>query len=1052
MLNRLFEFSLRNRFLVLVFAGLVVGVGVYSLRRLPIDAVPDVTPNQVQILTNAPGLGPVEVEQFITFPVETAMSGLPGIELIRSVSRFGLSAVTVYFQEGMDIYFCRRLVMERLPAAREAIPAGLGTPEMGPISTGLGEIYQFEVKGEGYSMMDLRSILEWDIAFKLKSVPGVVEVNTYGGELKTYEVELDAAKLVAYRLPLGQVFEALERNNANAGGAYIEHAQEQYLIRGEGLVRSLDDIANIVVAARNDSTPIYVRNLGRVHFAPMVRQGAVTRDGRGEVVTGVVMMLIAENSRAVASRVHEKIQEIAKSLPPGVTVDTYYDRTDLVRKTIKTVTKNLLEGALLVVAVLLLLLGNLRGGLIVASAIPLSMLVAFTAMVYAGLSGNLMSLGAIDFGLIVDGSVVMIENVVRHIAERHGRASRMSDAEMQGMILEAGREVLRPIVFAVGIIIIVYLPILTLQGVEGKMFRPMALTVVFALAGSLVLSFTLMPVLASFFLRRGVKEEDTWLVRNAKRVYRPLLARSMRRPGVTAGVAAGLFAMSALVALFLGAEFIPRLDEGAIALQAWRLPSVSLEESVRNTTMIEKVLRRFPEVVTVVSRTGRAEIATDPMGAETSDVYVILKPHEEWETASTRDGLIEAFNTALTERVPGTVFSYSQPIELRVQELIAGVRSDVAITIFGEDLDTLKDLGDRAVRVVSQVRGAADTKAEQVAGLPYLRVIINREAIARYGINASQILDTVSAMGGRVVGEVFEGQRRFFLQVRFAREDRADFDRIKEVRIADPGGRLIPLSQLAEIRIEEGPAQISRDKIHRRLAVETNVRGRDLAGFVAEAQRAVEGQVKLPAGYWIEWGGQFENLQRASARLAIVVPMALFLIFVLLYSTFNAATPALLIYLNVPLAATGGVFALALRGMPFSISAGVGFIALFGVAVLNGVVLMSYVLQMRREGLSGEEAARRGAEIRLRPVLMTALVASLGFVPMALSGSAGAEVQRPLATVVIGGLVTSTALTLLVLPTLYAWIEGRRELRVGSGSADAVRPSAEIPHRGERAG
>lgn len=1026
MLSRVFEFSLRNRFLILVFAGLVVSVGVYSLGRLPIDAVPDVTPNQVQILTNSPGLGPVEVERLITFPVETAMSGLPGIQLIRSVSRFGLSAVTVYFDEGMDIYFCRRLVMERLPAAREAIAAGLGTPEMGPISTGLGEIYQFEVKGEGYSLMELRSILEWDIAFKLKSVTGVVEVNTYGGELKTYEVQLDATKLVAYKLPISRVFEALERNNANTGGAYMEHAGEQYLVRGEGLVASLRDIENIVVAVGEDGTPIYVRNLGRVAFAPMVRQGAVTRDGNGEAVTGVVMMLIGENSRVVANRVKKKIDEIRPSLPAGVTIDTYYDRTDLVRKTIKTVTKNLTEGAVLVIVVLLLLLGNLRGGLIVASAIPLSMLVAFTAMVYAGLSGNLMSLGAIDFGLVVDGSVVMIENIVRHIAERReklGKKHKLSNVETQGLILEAGREVLRPIFFAVGIIIIVYLPILTLQGVEGKMFRPMALTVVFALAGSLLLAFTLMPVLASFFLTRGGRESETWLIRQAKRLYRPMVRHTMRHPLITAGVAAGLFAVSAGVATRMGAEFIPRLDEGTIALQAWRLPSVSLEESVRNTRMVEKVLRRFPEVVTVVSRTGRAEIATDPMGVEISDIYAILKPHDEWETAKTREGLIEAFDSVLRREVPGTQFSYSQPIELRVQELIAGVRSDVAITIYGQDLDTLKRLGDQVVRVVSRVRGAADTKAEQIAGLPYLRVIIKRDAIARYGINASQILDTVEAMGGRIVGEVLEGERRFFIQVRFRPEDRKSFERIEEVRVADPSGRLIPISQLAELRVEEGPAQISRENIHRRLAVEVNVRGRDLASFVADAQRAVADAVDLPTGYWIEWGGQFENLRRATARLAIVVPMALLLIFVVLYSTFNGAKPALLIYLNVPLAATGGIFALALRGMPFSISAAVGFIALFGVAVLNGVVLMSYVLQMRREGLPAEEAARRGAEIRLRPVLMTALVASLGFLPMALSSSAGAEVQRPLATVVIGGLVTSTALTLLVLPTLYAWIE-----------------------------
>jgi len=1014
---------------VLVFAGLVVALGFSSLRRLPIDAVPDVTPNQVQILTNAPGLGPVEVEKFITFPVETAMSGLPGIEKIRSVSRFGLSAVTLYFAEGMDLYFCRRLVMERLPAAREAIPAGLGTPQMGPISTGLGEIYQFEVRGEGYSLMELRSILEWDIAFKLKSVPGVVEVNTYGGELKTYEIALDAAKLVSFGLPIGQVFEALERNNANAGGGYIEHAQEQYLIRGEGLVRTLSDIENIVIATRKGGTPIYVRNVGEVRFAPMVRQGAVTRDGRGEAVTGVVMMLVGENSRVVANRVKAKIEEIRRSLPPGVTIDPYYDRTDLVRRTIKTVVKNLSEGALLVIAVLLLLLGNLRAGLIVAAAIPLSMLVAFTAMVAAGLSGNLMSLGAIDFGLIVDGSVVMIENIVRHVTEAgrsRDRPRELGAAEMRDIVLNAGREVLRPIFFAVGTIILVYVPILTLQGVEGKMFRPMALTVIFAIGGSLLLSFTVMPVLATLFLRGGVGERETWLIRQAKRVYRPLLARAIDHPLATTASAAAVFSMSVGVALLMGAEFIPKLDEGVIALQAWRLPSVSLEESVKNTTLIERELKRFPEVVTVVSRTGSPEIATDTMGVEISDVYVILKPRGEWRTARTKQGLIEAFNDTLAAAVPGTAFSYSQPIELRVQELIAGVRSDVAVTIFGDDLEVLESLGDRVARVVSEVPGAADTKAVQVAGLPYLRLVIDRGAIARYGINASEILDVVRAIGGRQVGEVLEGQRRFFMQVRVSPQDRADFSRIEELRVSDPAGRLIPIGQLADIRIEEGPAQISRENIHRRLAVEVNVRGRDLASFVADARSAVEREIELPAGYWIEWGGQFENLERASRRLALVVPMVLFLIFVLLYSMFNAATPAALIYLNVPLAASGGVFALALRGMPFSISAAVGFVALFGVAVLNGVVLISYMQQIRRDGLSGEEAARWGAEIRLRPVLMTALVAGFGFLPMALSTSAGAEVQRPLATVVIGGLVTSTALTLLVLPTLYAWLERRR--------------------------
>lgn len=1030
MLNRIFEFALNNRFLILVFAGLIIASGLYSMTILPIDAVPDVTPNQVQILTNAPGLGPVEVEQFITFPVETAMSGLPGIELIRSVSRFGLSAITIYFDEDMDIYFCRRLVMERLPRAREAIPQELGTPEMGPISTGLGEIYQFEVKGEGYSLMELRTILDWDIAFKLRSVPGVIEVNTFGGELQTYEFQLDASKLVSYDLGIGQIFEALEKNNANAGGAYIVHAQEQYLIRGEGLIQTLQDIENIVVATRNDGTPIYMRNLGQAQFAPMVRQGAVTRDGKGEAVTGIVMLLIGENGRVVVNRVKEKLEEIKKSLPEGVIIDPYYDRIDLVIKTIKTVAMNLSEGAIFVIAVLLLLLGNIRGGLIVAVAIPLSMLAAFTGMVAAGISGNLMSLGAIDFGLIVDGSVVMIENIVRHLAERREKtqkSGRMTSEEMHEVIQESGREVLRPIFFAVGIIIIVYLPILTLQGIEGKMFTPMAVTVIFALVASLVLAFTLTPVLASLFLRKGVKEEETWIIRHVKRIYRPLLTRTMHHPALTGGVAAALFAGSLGVASFMGAEFIPKLDEGSIALQAWRLPSVSLEESVRNTTRIEQVLQNFPEVTSVISRTGRPEIATDPMGVEISDIYVLLKPDHEWTTAATKDGLIQAFDAALQKAVPGTKFSYSQPIELRVQELIAGVRSEIAINIFGEDMQQLKTLGDQVVQVVSKVRGAAETKAEQVAGLPYLRVIINRDAIARYGINASQVLDTVRAMGGRPVGQVIKGNRRFFIQVRFSPEDRKNFERIRDIKVADPRGRLIPITQLADIRVETGLAQISRENIQRRLAVETNVRGRDLSSFVAEAQQAVEQQVKLPEGYSIEWGGQFEQLQRASTRLAIVVPLALFLIFVLLYTMFNSVRLAVLIYLNIPLAATGGILALVLRGMPFSISAGIGFIALFGVAVLNGVVLMSYVLDLRKKGRSAEEAAMEGAMIRVRPVLMTALVASLGFLPMALSSSAGAEVQRPLATVVIGGLVTSTALTLLVLPTLYVWEERLRK-------------------------
>jgi cobalt-zinc-cadmium resistance protein CzcA len=1016
-MHRIIDFSLRNKFLILVMTLVMVGFGVRSMLRLPIDAVPDVTPNQVLVLTQAPGLGPLEVERFITFPVETAMSGLPGITDIRSVSRFGLSAVYIYFEEDLDLYFVRRLVLERLPDAREAIPAGLGTPTMGPISSGLGEIYQFEVRGDGQSLMELRSILEWDIAFKLRSVQGVVEVNSYGGELKTYEVQIDPDKLVSYKISLDQVFAAIEGNNANAGGAYLERAQEQYVIRGEGLVEKISDIENIVVSATG-GTPIYIRNLGETVLAPQVRQGAVTRDGRGEIVTGVVMMLIGENARVVSDRVKTELDVIKTSLPKGVTVETYYDRTDLVRKTIGTVSKNLVEGGILVVAVLLLMLGNIRGGIIVAMAIPLSMLFAFTGMVQAGLSGNLMSLGAIDFGLIVDGSVVMIENIVRRMGDAR-RAGQSKDE----VIRDAGREVARPVFFAVLIIMIVYLPLLTLEGVEGKMFRPMALTVVFALIGSLILALTLMPVLASLALKDKAEEHEPKVIHWLKSKYRPLLGRTIARPRFTGAIAIIVFVASMGLVPFMGGEFIPKLDEGAVALQAWRLPSVSLEESLKSTTLIERTLKQFPEVVTVVSRTGQAEIPTDPMGVETSDIYVILKEPGEWTTASSKEALVAAFNEALEREVPGNVLSYSQPIELRVQELIAGVRSDLAITLFGEDLDELRRVGADITRVVSGVAGAADVKLEQTSGLPFLRIKIRRDEIARYGINASQVLDVVQTMGGRNVGEVLEGQRRFDIQVRFKPESRSDVEQIRNLKVADPQGRMIPLSQLADVEVEEGPAQITRENIHRRIAVEANVRGRDLAGFVADVQEAVGAQVTLPTGYYIEYGGQFENLERASQRLLLVVPVALFLIFVLLYTTFGAVKPALLIYFNIPIAATGGIIALMLRGMPFSISAAVGFIALFGVAVLNGVVMVSYFIELRKQGRSVSEAVTSGAELRLRPVLMTALVAGLGFVPMAISTGAGAEVQQPLATVVIGGLLTSTLLTLFVLPALYKWFE-----------------------------
>ena len=1033
MIERIVEFSVRNRFLV-IFAVLLVGaIGVREMQKLPIDAVPDVTNVQVQVLTNAPALGPSEVEQFITFPVETVMSGLPNLEEVRSVSRFGLSAVTVVFEEGTDIYFARQLVQERLAEAREAIPDGYGSPEMGPISSGLGEIYQFEVRGEPackpgepdtpecYSPMELREILDWFVAYQVRSIPGVVEVNSFGGELKTYEVAVYPDRLTAFDLGLDDIFDALDRNNVSAGGGYIVHAGEQRLIRGDGLIESLTDLADVVITTRSEGTPIRVSDVADVHLAPMIRQGAVTRDGRGEVVTGIVMMLMGENSREVSKAVDTKIESIAAALPPGITLETFYDRTDLVDRTVRTVTINLIEGGVLVVVVLFLLLGNLRGGLLVASSIPLSMLATFIAMNQFGVSGNLMSLGALDFGLIVDGSVVLVEHVVLVVALTR---KRDADESIEQTVIRAGKDVARPVTFAVAIIMLVYVPIFTLQGIEGKMFKPMATTVIFALAASLVLALTFMPAMATLLFRRGVTEKETLLLRVVKRGYIPALDWAMKRRGVV--IITALISLGGAVATvpFLGAEFIPRLDEGAIAMQSVRLPSVPLEESVRFTTMQEQaLLDHFPnEVRTVVSRTGRAEIATDPMGVEISDVFIMLYPEEKWTQASSKTELVQKMQEVLGKEVPGQNYLFSQPIELRTNELISGVRADIAIKIFGDDIDVLADLGQKIEEVVRAVPGAGDVESEQVSGLPFLRVHVNRTAISRYGVDAKDVMNAVSAVAGYPAGEIFEGQRRFTLNVRLAEAARADIESIRSVPIRTPSGTTIPLGELAELTFEEGPAQIGRENVQRRVAIMTNVRGRDLAGFVADAKKRIEEQVEIPPGYIVAWGGQFENLQEATARLMIAVPAALLLIFLLLYMTYGSSRIALLIYVNVPFAAVGGVFALAIRGMPLSISAGVGFIALFGIAVLNGVVLVSHIRDLQGQGFPLAEASAAGAKLRLRAVLMTALTDGIGFLPMAVATSAGAEVQRPLATVVIGGLVTSTLLTLFVLPTIYAWL------------------------------
>jgi len=1028
-IERILRFSLKQKLLVLFGVILLIAGGIAALRVLPIDAVPDVTNIQVQIITSSPTLAPLEVERYITFPIEVAMSGLPGVEEIRSISKFGLSVVTVVFHDNVDIYFARQLVFERLQTAKENIPPEFGTPKLGPIGTGLGEIYQYivrpkdkSVKQDSTWLMETRTLQDWIVKRHLLTVPGVNEVNSWGGIEKQYQVLVDPQKLLSYNLTLRDVFNAIAENNANAGGAYIEHANEQYLIRGSGLVQNIEDIKNIIVKTNNNGTPIYVHNVADVKIDGAIRQGAVTMNDNGEVVAGIVMMLKGENSRVVVNRVKEKIEAIKRALPDTVTIEPFYDRTELVNKTIRTVTTNLIEGGILVILILILLLFNLRGGFIVASVIPLSMLFAVIMMVATGVSGNLMSLGAIDFGLIVDGAVVMVENAVRRLNEKR------NELTTEETLLESALEVGRPIVFGVGIIIIVYLPIMTLTGMEGKMFRPMAYTVTYALIGALILSLTYVPAMNALIFRKGnVAEKESPIITFAKRIYVPLLRKILHKRVIVAGVAATLVVISLIIFPFLGSEFIPQLDEGSIAIQVLRLPSSSLTTAVNTSSLIEKEILKFPEVNYVVSKTGRAEIGTDPMGVEMSDILVMLKPEEEWKTGRTKEELVNAMSKELS-KFPGMIFSFSQPIQLRVAELIAGVRSDIAIKIFGEDLDTLKEKAEEIAKVVSKIRGAADVKVEQVSGLPQLVIKPDRAKIARYGINVADVNQIIEiAIAGKSAGEVFEGEKRFDLVVRFKEDARNNIDAIKNILVPTPNGSNIPLSQIADVYIEEGPAQISREHGQRRIVVELNVRGRDIGSFVEEAEKIIYEKVKLPPGYYLEWGGTFEQLQRARERLAVVVPLSLFLIFLLLFISFGSIRNVLLVFTGIPFAIVGGIFSLLIRGMHFSISAGVGFIALFGVAVLNGIVMVSFINKLRQEGKPLEEAVIEGATIRLRPVLMTALVASLGFIPMAISTGAGAEVQRPLATVVIGGLITSTLLTLFVLPTLYMWFEKQKE-------------------------
>jgi cobalt-zinc-cadmium resistance protein CzcA len=1017
MLNSLISSALANRFFVLVGTLLVAFLGVYSALHLPIDAVPDMTNVQVQVITEAPALSPLEVETLLSFPVEGAMSGLPNVEQIRSISKFGISVVTIVFHEGTDIYRARQLVGERLSKAAAAIPQGYGTPTLGPIATALGEVFQFQVKADkssGVTPMELRTILDWFIAYQLRGVPGVTEINSHGGELKTYQVELDPDKLATYRLSMTHVFDALRSNNANVGGGYLVHEGEARYIRGESQAHGVADIAAIVIDERN-GVPVTVADVAKVHPAPMIRAGLVTRDGQGEIVTGLVMMLIGENSRTVVEHVKEEIAKLQKSLPPGVTIEPLYDRTHLIDQTLDTVLHNLAEGGALVVLILLALLGNIRGGLIVALAIPLSMLFAANVMLATGVTASLMSLGAIDFGLIVDSSVIMVENCVRRLAHEGGTRPKLE------IVRDAAVEVRKPTMFGELIIAIVYLPILALQGTEGKLFRPMALTVIFALAGSMVLSLTLMPVLASLCLSSKAQEKEVWLVRLLKRAYVPALDAVIRRPLIATLLALGLVAVSVPVAMGLGGEFMPRLNEGDLLIEAVRIPSASLEGAVAASTQIEDIVKKFPEVRMVYCKTGRPEIANDVMGVHQTDVWTLLKPQDEWRPGLTRDALVQEMDRELTENVPGVKFGFSQPIEMRVNELVAGVKSDVAVLIYGPDLDVLRRMAGEIERTLARIPGATGIKTPTSGRLPMLRVSVRRDQLARYGIKGTDVLEAVAALGGTTVGTAFEGQYRHPIQVRLPESWRNDPEKIRSIRVVDPQGRPIALRDLADVSFEEGPSEVERENVQRRAVVGVNVRGRDIAGFVAEAQAAIDARVKRPPGYLLHWGGQFEHLQTATQRLLIVVPIALALIFLLLFSSFHSLRLATLIYLAVPMAATGGIFALAGRGLPFSISAGVGFIALFGVAVLNGLVWVSAVEHLRLEGVEPHEAAREAAIVRLRPIMMTALVAGFGFIPMAIATTPGAEIQRPLATVVIGGLITSTLLTTLVLPAIYPW-------------------------------
>ncbi|MGG6288032.1 efflux RND transporter permease subunit [Leptolyngbya sp. AN03gr2] len=1042
MLEKIIELSIRQRVAVLVAVLLLAAIGAYSFGRLKIDAVPDITNVQVQINTAAPGFSPLEAEQRITFPVETAIAGLPGLEYTRSVSRYGLSQVTVVFADGTDIYFARQLVNERLQGVRSTLPAGI-EPELGPIATGLGEIFMYTIEakpgavksdGTRYTAQDLRTLHDWVVRPQLRNVPGVTEVNSVGGYRKEYVVAPDPSRLAGFGLTVENVIAALEANNGNVGAGYIERSGAQYLIRVPGQAQGERDLAGIIVATRG-GVPVRIADVADVEIGSEIRNGAATKDGQ-EVVLGTIYMLVGENAREVSVAVAERLEEVNRSLPGGVVAKTVYDRSKLVEATVSTVERNLAEGALLVIVVLFVLLGNIRAALITAAVIPLSFLMTITGMVQTNVSGNLMSLGALDFGLIVDGAVIIVENCLRRFGEAQHRLGRVLDREERFKLAAgASAEVIRPSLFGILIITIVYIPIFALEGVEGKTFHPMALVVVMALTAALLLSLTFVPAAVATFVTGRVEEKENRVMRTAKSRYVPMLDFAIRQRRIVVGAAAVLVALSGLAATRLGSEFIPNLDEGDIALHALRIPGTSLTQAVQMQSALEDRIKKFPEVDMVFAKIGTADVATDPVPPSVADTFVIMKPRDQWpDPRKPKAQLVAEMNKAVQE-VPGSRYEFIQPIQMRFNELIAGVRSDVAIKVYGDDLDQLAATAAEIEGVVGSIAGSQDAQTEQVTGLPFIQVVPDRLKLTQLGLNVDDVQTVVAtAIGGAEAGQIFEGDRRFDIVVRLPEQLRQDPQVIERLPIPLPGGGALPLSEVASIERIQGPNQISREDGKRRAVVTTNVRGRDLGSFIAEAKERIGAEVDLPEGYWIDYGGTFEQLQSAATRLQIVVPLALLLIFGLLVTLFRSWKDALVVFSGVPLALTGGIAALLLRGIPFSISAGVGFIALSGVAVLNGVVMLTFIKQLMDEGSGLEDAIRDGAQARLRPVLMTALVASLGFVPMALNVGLGSEVQRPLATVVIGGIISSTILTLIVLPALYRMVRGR-EVQAQQGSA-----------------